>query len=95
MDSVQAYAGMIGALFCVGTYAAVSAGKMSAERPAFFAANGVGSLLILTGAAHQFDIGDVGSVGQEFIWALISLFGAARAWSLSRGETYAPAPSFF
>lgn len=91
MDAFLSYAGVLGALLCVGMYAAVSAGKVSAEKPAFYAANGVGSVLIFSSAAQQFDIGDLGSVGQEFIWAAISLYGATRAWALSQGE---PAPSF-
>jgi hypothetical protein len=93
MDSVLSYAGVVGALLCVGMYAAVSVGKISAERPAFYLVNGVGSIFIFSSAAQQFDIGDIGSVGQEFVWAAISFFGAARAWALS-SESRIMAPSF-
>jgi hypothetical protein len=86
MDSFLSYAGVAGALLCVGMYAAVSAGKVSAERPAFYLVNGIGSIFIFSSAAQQFDVGDIGSVGQEFIWAAISFFGAARAWALSNEQ---------
>jgi hypothetical protein len=38
------------------------------------------------GAAHQFDLGDMGAVGQEMIWAAMSLVGAGRAWWRSGGD---------
>lgn len=91
MEAFLSYAGVLGALLCVGMYAAVSAGKVSSEMPAFYAVNGLGSVLIFSSAAQQFDVGDLGSVGQELVWAAISLYGAARAWALSRGDL---APSF-
>jgi peptidoglycan/LPS O-acetylase OafA/YrhL len=80
MDSLLSFSGILGAICCVGMYAAVSFGKVSAERPLFYLVNGLGAVLILTGAAHQFDIGDLGTVGQELIWAIISLLGGLRAW---------------
>jgi hypothetical protein len=61
-------------------YAAVSLGKVSAEKPIFFAVNAVGAVLVLVGASHQFDIGDTGTIGQELIWAGISIAGGVRAW---------------
>lgn len=94
MEMLQAYAGMIGALCCVGMYGAVSIGRVSADKPAFYAVNGVGSLLILSGAAHSFDVGDVGTIGQELVWAVISLFGATRAWLTSHATSNAFSPSF-
>ena len=62
-------------------YAAVSFGKINAEKPLFFLVNGVGAGLILIGAAQEFDIGDLGTIAQELIWAAISLYGAARAYA--------------
>lgn len=94
MEMLQAYAGMIGALLCVGMYAAVSMGRVSAEKPAFYAVNGIGSVLILSGAAHSFDVGDVGTIGQELIWAIISVVGAGRAWLTSHAPGKALSPSF-
>ncbi len=37
------------------------------------------------GAAAEFDLGDIGTIGQELIWAVISLGGAARIWARERG----------
>lgn len=86
MEMFLSMSGLIGAACCVGMYAAVSLGRLSAERPVFFAVNGVGSVLILLGAAHQFDLGDMGTVGQELIWAAVSMVGAGRAWWRSGGD---------
>jgi hypothetical protein len=72
--------GVVGAMCCVGMYAAVSFGKVCAERPLFYVVNGLGAGLVLLGASHQFDVGDLGTIGQELIWAAISLIGAVRAW---------------
>jgi hypothetical protein len=86
MEMLLSLSGVIGAALCVGMYAAVSFGKISAERPLFFVVNAVGAVLILFGAAHQFDIGDLGTVAQELIWAAISVIGAVRAWRLQSSE---------
>lgn len=81
MEALLSFAGITGAVCCVAMYAAVSFGKVDADKPVFFLVNGVGAGLILMGAAQEFDIGDIGTVGQELIWAAISLYGAARAYA--------------
>lgn len=80
METLLSLAGIVGALLCVGMYALVSIGRVDSERPSFFIVNGVGAALVLVGASHQFDIGDIGTLAQELIWTALSLFGAARAW---------------
>lgn len=80
LEAMLAWAGVAGAVCCVGMYAAVSLGRVSADKPLFFLVNGVGAVLVLLGASHEFDWGDAGTVGQEVIWAGISLTGATRAW---------------
>lgn len=85
MDTLLSLTGIAGALCCVGMYAAVSIGRISAERPTFFIVNGVGSILILIGCVQEFDMGDLGSIGQELIWAAISLAGLVRVWVKSGG----------
>lgn len=85
MEMLLSMSGIVGAACCVGMYAAVSWGKVSAEKPVFFVVNGVGAVLILVGASHQFDVGDAGTVGQELIWAAISFAGALRAWMRQDG----------
>lgn len=80
METLVSLSGIIGALCCVGMYAAVSFGITSADKPMFFFVNGIGAALVLVGASHQFDLGDLGTVGQELIWAAISLIGGVRAW---------------
>lgn len=81
METLLSLTGIAGALCCVGMYAAVSFGRISAEQPLFYIVNGIGALLVLAGAAHSFDMGDLGTIGQELIWGVVSLVGAARAWS--------------
>ncbi len=80
MEALLSISGMVGAACCVGMYAAVSLGRISAEKPMFFVVNAAGAVLVLLGASHKFDWGDTGTIGQELIWAIISLTGAARAW---------------
>jgi hypothetical protein len=79
MEALLSLSGIIGAICCVGMYAAVSFGRESAECPRFFAVNAVGAALILIGAGHQFDVGDLGSIGQEVVWAILSVIGCVRA----------------
>jgi hypothetical protein len=86
MEHLLSFAGVVGAMCCVGMYAAVSFGKISAERPVFYLVNGIGALLVLVGAATQFDLGDIGTIGQELIWTAISLGGAVRAWLAQGGQ---------
>ena len=80
METLLSLSGITGAVCCVGMYAAVSFGQISAERPLFFLVNALGAGLILIGASHQFDVGDLGTIGQELIWAVISIIGGVRAW---------------
>lgn len=86
METILSLSGILGAICCVAMYAAVSLGKISAEKPTFFIVNGVGAVLVLVGAAQEFDLGDAGTIGQELIWAVISLAGAARAWLRQGGS---------
>ncbi len=79
MELLYSFAGVTGALCCVSMYAAVSVGRISAERPLFFIVNGVGALLVMLGAWHSFDLGDLGTISQELTWALVSVIGAVRA----------------
>jgi hypothetical protein len=81
MEALLSFAGIVGAVCCVAMYAAVSFGKVDADKPLFFLVNGVGAGLILIGAAQEFDLGDMGTIAQELIWAAISLCGAARAYA--------------
>jgi hypothetical protein len=85
METLLSLAGIAGAICCVGMYGAVSIGRISAERPAFFLINGIGSILILVGCIQEFDVGDAGSIGQELIWAVISAAGLVRVWLKSGG----------
>lgn len=79
METIYSLIGLAGAACCVGMYAAVSFGKIDADKPLFFVVNGVGAVLILLGAWTEFDPGDLGTIAQEAIWAVISLAGAVRA----------------
>ncbi len=83
METLLSLCGIAGAICCVGMYAAVSFGKISAERPVFYIVNAAGAALVLIGAAHDFDTGDLGTIGQELSWSVISVMGAARAWRAS------------
>lgn len=86
MEALLSISGMAGAACCVGMYAAVSLGRVSADKPMFFVVNAVGAVLVLLGASHRFDWGDAGTVGQELVWAIISLIGATRAWIGGDGQ---------
>jgi hypothetical protein len=85
MEALLSLSGLAGAMCCVGMYAAVSFGKICADKPLFFMVNALGAGLVLLGASRQFDIGDLGTIVQELIWAVISLIGGARAWIRENG----------
>jgi|GEM_PF-1922097 len=68
-----AASGMLGAACGVGMFAAVTFGKVQAEQLSFCIVNGIGSILILVGSAHEFD---AGTAAQALIWALVSFLGA-------------------
>ncbi|MFO1017768.1 MAG: hypothetical protein U1E03_09240 [Hyphomonadaceae bacterium] len=87
METLLSLSGILGAACCVGMYAAVSWGKISADRPIFFIVNGIGAVLVLIGASIEFDVGDLGTIGQELIWAAISFAGATRVWLREGGWT--------
>ena len=86
METLLSFAGIAGAICCVGMYAGVSFGKVCADKPMFFMVNALGAGLVLVGASHEFDIGDLGTIGQELIWAVISLIGGTRAWIRESGS---------
>ena len=84
MEILFASTGIVGALCCVGMYAAVSLGRASAERPLFYIVNGFGALLVMIGASYNFDTGDLGTILQEIIWVGFSIAGGRRVWLLER-----------
>lgn len=79
MEALFSLIGLVGAACAVGMYAAVSLGKVSAERPIFFGVNAIGAVLVLIAASREFDVGDLGTIGQELIWAILSVIGVVRA----------------
>lgn len=84
MEILFAAVGIVGALSCVGMYAAVSLGYASTERPLFFIVNGLGAVLVMVGAWHNFDVGDLGTILQEIIWTGLSIAGGVRVWRLGQ-----------
>lgn len=84
LDVLFSFAGIVGAACCVGMYAAVSLGRASAERPLYFAVNGVGAVLVMVSAWHEFDIGDIGTIMQEIVWTVLSVAGGIRVWRLEQ-----------
>jgi hypothetical protein len=84
METLASFAGLAGAGCCVAMYALVSLGRISAERPLFYGVNGIGAALVMAGAWHSFDAGDLGTIAQESTWAVLSALGVARAL-LKRG----------
>ena len=67
--------GVIGSACCVGAYFLLEQGKISAEKPTYYILNGVGAFLVLVGAFHSFDGGDLGAIIQELCWVAISAMG--------------------
>lgn len=79
MDTIFSVVGLVGAACAVGMFAAVALGKISAERPVFYGVNAVGAVFVLAAASREFDIGDLGTMGQELAWAILSFVGLIRA----------------
>lgn len=84
IETFNSMIGIVGALCCVSMYAAVSVGRIAASEPTFYVVNGVGALLVMASAAQEFDAGDLGTIAQELVWAVLSAVGATRAWLVSR-----------
>ena len=64
MGLLLSLCGIVGTALCLGMYSAGSTGRIIAERPLFYLVNGLGAALVLVGAAHELDIGDLGTISQ-------------------------------
>jgi hypothetical protein len=80
MSIVFAILGMIGAAFAVGAFALLQAGRLTSADPRFYAANGIGALLIGASIAADFDMADIGGIAVELAWVAISIMGLMKYW---------------
>lgn len=78
-------AGALGAFLYLGAYAALQTGAIRGDGYAFPALNLVASLCVLTSLLAWFN---PFSAFIEVSWLLLSLFGIARLWLLTRGLTF-------
>ncbi len=84
-DAVYTAAGTLGAFLYLGAYAALQLGVIRGDGYAFPALNLVASLCVLTSLSAWFN---PFSAFIEVSWLLLSLFGIARLWLLTRGLTF-------
>ncbi|MGV6820911.1 MAG: CBU_0592 family membrane protein [Parvularcula sp.] len=68
--------GFLGVALLIGTYAGLQVGKLSADRPAYSALNGIAALLIGYSLLFTFN---AASMVIEVFWFGISLYGFIRA----------------
>lgn len=78
-------AGTLGAVLYLGAYAALQLGLIRGDGYAFPGLNLVASALVLTSLSAWFN---PFSAFIEVSWLLLSLFGIARLWVLTRGLTF-------
>lgn len=84
MDTIFLIMGLTGSFCCVLMYFLLEQGKIDPKGMKFYGINGLGAFLILIAAAHEFDMGDMGSISLEFIWVVISLMGMWKARRIAR-----------
>jgi CRP-like cAMP-binding protein len=84
-DALFSAAGALGAVLYLGAYAALQLGLIRGDGYAFPAINLVASLCVLTSLSAWFN---PFSAFIEVSWLLLSLFGIARLYLLTRGLTF-------
>jgi CRP-like cAMP-binding protein len=84
-DAFFTAAGTLGAVLYLGAYAALQLGVIRGDGYAFPAINLAASLCVLASLAAWFN---PFSAFIEISWLLLSLFGIARLWLLTRGLTF-------
>lgn len=80
MDAFFTIIGVSGSILCILMYFMLEQGKARASDAWYYGVNGIGALLILIGAMHEFDGGDLGAVAQEMCWVLISGAGVLKLY---------------
>jgi CRP-like cAMP-binding protein len=84
-DAFFTAAGALGAVLYLGAYAALQLGFIRGDGYAFPALNLIASVCVLTSLSAWFN---PFSAFIEVSWLLLSLFGLARLWLLTRGLTF-------
>ncbi len=78
LDMLLAAIGLIGALCPVTMYFMLEMEKVDARSLLFYMLNALGSVLIITASAVDYDPGNIGILVMEGVWLLISLKGVAK-----------------
>lgn len=84
-ETLYPAAGVMGAFLSLGAYAALQFGVLKGDGYAFPALNLAGSACVLVSLSAWFN---PFSAFIEIAWLLLSLFGIARLWYLTRGLTF-------
>ena len=84
-DALSTFAGIVGASLYLGAYAGLNLGLIKGEGYLYPSLNLAASLAMLVSLAAWFN---PFTAFIEIAWALISLFGIARLWFLTRGLTF-------
>ena len=82
MSMVFTIMGILGACCAVGAFALLQSGRWSSTDPRFYAANGIGALLIGISIAADFDVADIGGIAVELAWVAISVMGLIKYWKV-------------
>lgn len=72
------------ALMVLTGYYCLESGRLSADNPLYYALNGISSVMLVASIAWQYDKADSGALLMECCWALISLKGFLRSWTLRK-----------
>jgi hypothetical protein len=82
MSMLFTWMGIVGACCAVGAFALLQSGRWSSTDPRFYAANGIGALLIGISIAVDFDAADIGGIVVEMAWVAISVMGLMKYWKV-------------
>lgn len=77
-DILLAAIGMLGALCPVSMYFLLEMEKIDAKSFLFYMVNAIGSVLIMTASAIDYDAGNIGILVMEAVWLLISIKGMVK-----------------
>ncbi len=76
--------GNVGVVLVLATYLLVQLERLSATRPPYLIANGLGAFFILASLVNEFNLS---AFAIEFAWLLISVYGLIRYFVRNRSGT--------
>lgn len=78
--------GLIGSAVLVAAYWMLQDGRLTSDSPKFYAANGIGALMLAISIGANYDSGDLGGIIVECIWIGISVMGLVKYFRKGKAQ---------